>query len=83
MLALDIIEARFPWRNFMAEWVVAAMMIAVYIAAGVGIADAAGGAVPVLVTGPQIVLSVLVYPLAGRLVATLDRWRLKRYRVVG
>jgi hypothetical protein len=30
-----------------------------------------------------MVLSVLVYPLAGRLVATLDRWRLRRYRVVG
>jgi rod shape-determining protein MreD len=58
-------------------------MIVLYILAGVGIANAAGGNTPPLVVVPQMVLSVLVYPLAGRLVATLDRWRLRRYRVVG
>jgi len=83
MLALDIIEARFPWRNFMAEWILAAMMIAVYIAVGLGLANATGGAAPLLVVAPQIAVSILVYPLVGRTVATLDRWRLKRYRVVG
>lgn len=83
MLALDVIEARFPWRNFLTEWIVAALMIVLYILAGVGIANAAGGNTPPLVVVPQMVLSVLVYPLAGRLVATLDRWRLRRYRVVG
>jgi rod shape-determining protein MreC len=73
----------FPWRNFLTEWIVAALMIVLYILAGVGIANAAGGNTPPLVVVPQMVLSVLVYPLAGRLVATLDRWRLRRYRVVG
>jgi rod shape-determining protein MreD len=82
MLALDLIEARFPWRNFMAEWVVAAIMIVLYILADAGLANAGGGATPVVVVAPQIVLSVLVYPLVGRMVATFDRWRLKRYRVV-
>lgn len=83
MLALDVIEARFPWRNFLTEWVVAGLMIAAYIVLGVGVANAAGGSTPVVVVVPQIVLSVLVYPLAGRMVAMLDRMRLKRYRVVG
>jgi rod shape-determining protein MreD len=83
MLALDVIEARFPWRNFLTEWAVAAVMIAIYIVLGVGIANAAGGNVALFVVGPQVLLSVLVYPLAGRAVAKLDRWRLKRYRVVG
>jgi rod shape-determining protein MreD len=82
MLALDIIEARFPWRNFMAEWVVAALMIAVYIVAGLGLSNAAGASVPLVVVAPQILLSVLFYPLVGRTVATLDRWRIKRYRVM-
>lgn len=82
MLTLDLIEARFPWRNFLTEWVLAAGMIAVYILADAGLANAAGGSTPVIVTVPQIVLSVLVYPLVGRTVAMLDRWRLKRYRNV-
>lgn len=87
MLALDVIEARFPWRNFITEWLVAALMIAAYILLGLGIANAAminaagGYALPLLVA-PQIGLSVLVYPLVGRAVAAMDRWRLRRYRVV-
>lgn len=81
MLALDVIEARFPWRNFLTEWVVAAAMILAYVLLGVGIANAAGGSTPVVVVAPQIVLSVLVYPLVGRMVAMLDRMRLRRYRV--
>lgn len=84
MLALDVIEARFPWRNFLTEWLVAAVMIAIYILLGLGIANAAnfaGVAVMPVVVAPQIGLSILVYPLVGRTVAAIDRWRLRRYRV--
>ncbi|WP_206240339.1 rod shape-determining protein MreD [Novosphingobium terrae] len=87
MLALDVIEARFPWRNFITEWLVAALMIAAYVLLGLGIANAAmvnpaGGMLLPLLVAPQIGLSVLVYPLVGRAVAAMDRWRLRRYRVV-
>ncbi|NBC36318.1 rod shape-determining protein MreD [Novosphingobium sp. FSY-8] len=83
MLALDIIEARFPWRNFLVDWMVASCMIVACILLQVLIANHAGGATPVVLVVPQILLSVAVYPMVGRAVGRLDSWRLIRYRVIG
>lgn len=75
-IALDMIEARLPWRNFFTEWLVAIGLIIVYIAAGVLLANIQGGATPLRVIVPQIVISILAYPLVGRFVAKSDRFRL-------
>lgn len=76
MIALDIVEARLPWRNFVMEWLVAAALIAAFIVSSLAFANAAGGSTGFLVIVPQIALSILTYPLIGRIVATLDRLRL-------
>ena len=83
MLALDAIEARFPWRNFTVEWAVAAAMIAAWLLVAAIVAHLAGGPGTMLLIVPQLVISVLIYPGVGRLVARLDRMRLVRYRIVG
>jgi rod shape-determining protein MreD len=83
MLALDVIEFRWPWRNFVVEWAVAAAMIVAYILITALLANAAGGATSLLLLAPQLVLSVLVYPVVGRVVARLDMARLTRFRVLG
>lgn len=75
-IALDAIETRLPWRNFLTEWLVAAGLIIVYIAFALVLANLGGAATPLLVTWPQIVISILTYPLVGRLVALCDRLRL-------
>lgn len=83
MLALEALEARVPWRNFLQEWVVASALIAAYVLLGVVIVNLAGAAVPMRVVILQLLLGVMLYPLAGRLVAAFDRFRLLRFRVLG
>jgi rod shape-determining protein MreD len=76
MLALDAIEARFPWRGFALEWLVAAAMILLYVPACLALANLAGATSPLAVTVPQLLLAILVYPVVGRIVAISDRFRL-------
>lgn len=76
MILLEVIELRFPWRNFALEWLLATALIVVYIIASLGAANAAGGNAPLVVLAPQAILSVLLYPFVGRIVALLDRFRL-------
>ncbi|MCK9540467.1 MAG: rod shape-determining protein MreD [Novosphingobium sp.] len=80
IIFLDIVEARFPWRNFALEWLVGGAVIAAYILACLAFANAAGGATPLLVVVPQMVVSMLFYPLVERMVAMFDRLRLMPLR---
>lgn len=75
-IALDIIEARLPWRNYLMEWLVATALIAVYVLLALVLANVAGGSAGPRVIAPQLALSILAYPLVGRFVALLDRFRL-------
>ena len=89
MLAVDLIEYRWPWRHFAVEWAVAAGMIVAYIIATALIANASVGSIgnpgvaSLLLLLPQLALSVLLYPIIARGVARLDSLRLVRYRVFG
>ncbi len=76
MLAIEILDARAVWRDYWQDWLIAAILIIVGLCAGnffVGLAYARPEAVTLL---PQIILSVLTYPLVVRIVARLDKWRL-------
>lgn len=75
-IALDIVETRLPWRNFITEWAVAAVLIALYVCSGLVLANLAFAKTPIVFIVPQICLSILVYPLIGRAVALADRIRL-------
>lgn len=76
MLALDLMELRFPWRGFALNWLAASAFIAVYLLLTLQLANLGGGAAPISVLLPQLVLSVLAYPLAAKLVGLADRFRL-------
>ncbi len=75
-IVTDVVEARLPWRSFLTEWLVASGMIAVYIVMGLALANWAGASTPLKVVAPLIMIAILVYPLAGRIVAFFDRIRL-------
>ena len=81
-IALDIVEVRLPWRNFLTEWLVAVCLIVVYIVFSLMLANLAGADAPLPVIMPQIVIAVLSYPLVGRLVALIDRLRLTPFVVI-
>jgi rod shape-determining protein MreD len=83
MIVMDIIEARFPWRNFLTDWVAAAIFILVYLLCGLVLTTHHLYADDVLLIVPQMVISVMCYPIVGRVLGWLDRWRLMRFRVLG
>jgi rod shape-determining protein MreD len=76
MIALDAIEARFPWRSYWLDWLVSAGLICACQLLGLVFANASGGSAAIAVLAPQLLTAILLYPLCGRLVAVLDRLRL-------
>ena len=76
MIALEVIDARIPWRSYVIDWLAAAAIVLAYLLLTLVFANAAGGAAQLSAIVPQAVTAVLLYPLAGRLVAVLDRVRL-------
>ncbi|MEY2943411.1 MAG: hypothetical protein RLY97_1425, partial [Pseudomonadota bacterium] len=83
MLLLEMVEFRWPWRNFGIEWALASLMIAAYIVLCGWLNHGNHAPLWLPYVLPQIGLSILLYPLAARMVATLDRLRLVRFRVIG
>ena len=82
-IALDLLEARFPWRGFVQDWAAAAVVIALYLLAAVGIANLGGAHAGYNLILPQLAIALLIYPLVGRLVGAVDRARLLRVRSLG
>lgn len=82
MIGLDLIEQRFPWRGFALNWLAAAAFIVGYLMLALIFANAAGGHAALRVLLPQLVISILVYPLAARLVRLFDRLRLIPLKVL-
>ncbi|AKM06924.1 rod shape-determining protein MreD [Pelagerythrobacter marensis] len=82
MIAIEAVEIRFPWRSFVQDWLIAGLITTVYILAAALLSGAIPG-IPLLgALVPQILLSLLVYPIIARMVSTLDRFRLLRIRIL-
>lgn len=75
MLAMDVVDERYLWRGFLQDWLVAGVMLAIYLVAAAGIAGLAAHAMLPLVIGPQVVTALVLYPVITRVVALLDRLR--------
>ncbi len=82
MLAIEWFEARVPWRGFLQDWLAGAIAAASYVWLALLVSGAQIG-VPILIaTVPQLLLSVVLYPIIAAMVATLDKFRLMRIREV-
>jgi rod shape-determining protein MreD len=76
MLAIEAIDSRAIWRDYLQDWLIASLLIAVVLLGGLWIAGLAHAAPSPIVLLPQIILSILLYPLVVRICARLDGWRL-------
>lgn len=83
MIAIELVETRFPWRSFAQDWFTAGLILLVYIPAAMLVSGGEPTLAVFVAMGPQLVLSILVFPLFARLVARLDQIRLTRWRTVG
>ena len=81
MLAIEAFETRFPWRSFWQDWLAASLAIMVAIIGAALLSGADVSLLAIIATGPQILLSILIFPVIARIVAVLDRLRLLRFRV--
>jgi rod shape-determining protein MreD len=80
MIAIELIETRFPWRDFWHDWATAALMSVAYWFAAILVSGAPITPDLLLASVPQVLLAVLLYPIIARMVAALDRFRLSRAR---
>jgi len=83
VIALDVIELRIPWRNYLIEWATGAALVCGCLVAMLVFANATGGSAPLLVITPQLVMVLLLYPVIGSLAGALDRFRLIRIMDLG
>lgn len=78
VLVFEAIEYRMLWQDQWIDWLLAAGAIALAIFGGVFLLSWTGPTISYAIVAPQFGWSVLAYPLVARLVAALDRWRLRR-----
>jgi rod shape-determining protein MreD len=76
MLVIEIIDSRAIWRDHIQDWLIASILIVAVLLGGLWIAGLAHAAPGPAVLLPQIMLSILLYPLVVRICARLDSWRL-------
>jgi rod shape-determining protein MreD len=83
LIAVELIEIRFPWRNFWIDWLTASTLLMVYLAVSAVLSGAELNIVQLRVILPQVLLAIVLFPVVARLVSHLDRLRLMRVRRVG
>lgn len=76
LLGIDQLDRRMMFRDYWQDWLIAAAAIILCLAGGLLTANVTGGNTGFTVIVPQILISVLVYPVVARFCALLDRWRL-------
>lgn len=76
LLVVDQLDRRIMFRDYWQDWLIAALAIIIVLIGGIFTANATGGNAELALIVPQIVFSVLAYPVVARLCAMLDRWRL-------
>lgn len=83
MLAIEALDTRFPWRTFVQDWFTAGLAMLLYLAVSLLLSGGNPTLPSFIALGPQALLSILLFPVAARLVSVLDRLRLTRWRVTG
>jgi rod shape-determining protein MreD len=80
LIGIEALDARFPWRSFWQDWIIAIAVIAAYLMVAALVSGAHPDRVLLLALGPQFGLSILMFPIIARIVSMLDRLRLLRVR---
>jgi len=82
MLAIEIIDIRFPWRGFAQDWMIAASIAVIYILVAT-LVSGSRLSLPLFASiVPQLLLSVVAYPFISFIVSRLDKLRLMRLRTI-
>lgn len=80
MIAIEIIETRFPWRGFLQDWAVSALLASAYLVIAALFSGGRLGTTVFIALIPQIIFTIALIPVLSRVVSALDRFRLARVR---
>lgn len=80
MIAIELIETRFPWRGFWQDWFTASVISVSYWAITLLVSGASITTELLAVAAPQALFAVLLYPIIARMVTGFDRFRMSRSR---
>jgi rod shape-determining protein MreD len=83
LIAVELLDIRFPWRGFLLDWSFAAGLLAAYLVVAALVSGASIGIAQLSALVPQFLLSLIAYPIIARMVSLLDRLRLLRIRRLG
>lgn len=76
MLAMEVIDERFLWRGFGQDWMAASLLTSIYLVLCATLAGIATGYPLPIVIVPQMLMSMMLYPVVTGIIALLDRARL-------
>jgi len=82
MLAIELIEMRFPWRGFAQDWLIASSIAVIYILVATLVSGSRLSLPLFAVVLPQLLLSIIAYPFIAFIVSRLDKLRLMRFRTI-
>jgi rod shape-determining protein MreD len=77
-LVFDLVESRIVYKDYWMDWAFAALMILGYTFADWFIGQLMGSRMAFSTLLPQLIASMLAYPVVARFILFLDRWRLSR-----
>ncbi len=80
LIGIELLDARFPWRSFWQDWIIAIAVIAAYLVLAALVSGAHPNRGVFIALVPQGLLAVVMFPIVARIVSLLDRLRLLRVR---
>ncbi|MFM5906419.1 MAG: rod shape-determining protein MreD [Novosphingobium sp.] len=82
LIIMEVLEARYPWRGVIVDWLVGASLASAYLIITIAIASHSAFAASAASLAIQLALAALLLPLCGRFVSWCDRLRLLRFRSI-
>lgn len=80
LIAIDLIELRFPWTGFLQNWLIAAGLVVAYLIISALVSGTQISVILPNILLPQLLLSIVIFPMFSRMVGGLDRFRLMRVK---
>jgi len=80
LLAIEALEARLPWHGFLQDWMTAGLILGICLLMAALLSGGHGSFPMLLALIPQLLLSLLLFPIISRMIARLDRLRLTRFQ---
>ena len=83
LIALDLFELRFPWRGFWQDWLLASVLMTLFLLLSALFSGAPVRLLHLSLLAPQLLFSLILFPIIVAVVAVLDRIRLLRVKRIG